>query len=945
MNSGSLLVAVDYTRHDLFVISSNVFIETVVRPLYPGALPSVLPLRLAKADRSVVFVGCLAHRPHQQGKQKLFLSHNLASDLGLHENDQVDCTPLLNIPRATKVFVSPLTVDDSEVVEQNALRIENQLLQNVQVVFPKMVITATIYAGAHAKVIVQKIEEGEGMEITQGCASMFEGTNFIVAVRPRQDSSEANKEVLQRPRWGFFRCSPMLESANLGSKGVHQTEGNASQWVISVHPNTAKSLYWMNQEHLKFSALDLQTLSTLEDAKLTPSFLRANMGKARVVLDESAPHDERVAIAHASFVDQTTTVLVIPEEAASGSAEKEDATAHPADVVPKESPETSPPCSALPLSEASLSIEKLSEVHGDVPCELLEHLRYTFERTQWTGGNVLLCGSKGCGKSTLVSCVLKVLPTVHTVVVECTAGKQLLPKLRAALVECVLCAPSVLVLDDFDTIAPEQKDGNVQAMTAVTKATLEAFLTTSSTLLSTAACKHVVIVATCTHRESINSCFRSAAFFEKFIVLNTLNRNTRRLMLKQLFQKVTDKDLGKMAALMDNYTPFDITQVSLRIKSKLDSVGSKEGDGSFLEHVEYAVSTFTPLAHTDIKFLKGEKLNWASIGGLSEAKKVLYDTLILPMRHPNLFARLPLKTRNGILLYGASGCGKTFIVEALVNAENINCIVVNGPEVFGKYIGQSEQKIRDVFERAQAAAPCVVFFDEFDSIAPQRGIDNSGVTDRVVNQLLCYLDGVEGRKDVYVVAASSRPDLIDAALLRPGRLDKAVFCAIPSHSDRFSILKNLFEKLSVTFDDTTLNHFAELTVNWTPADLAAMVSTANSFVSQRIIATLSANAAAADDELQESDGSNAFFIAHVGPNTSRDKVVDSIRRSIQGQRNLASHLNIKEVLSSKDVLEAIESTRPSLSERDILKQKRIHDIFSKKAPTPVVEAGTKLTYY
>ncbi|CCW60745.1 unnamed protein product [Phytomonas sp. EM1] len=934
MNSGSLLVAVDYTRHDLFVIAPEALIENIVKPLYARAPPAVLPLRLTKEDGSVVFVGCLTQKPHQQGKHKLFFSHTMASDLGLRENDQVNCTSLLNVPLATKVFVSPLTVDDSEVVEQNAMRIENQLLRNVQVVFPNMIITTTLYAGAHAKVIVQKIEEGDEREITQGCASMFEGTHFIVAVRPRQDLNKDDQEQSQRPRWGFLRCSPMLRGGSLGSDGLHPPDGDASQGVVAVHPSTAERFCWGDLKHDKFSALDLQTLSTLEDTKLTPSFLRAHKEKVRVVLDESVPHDGRVAIAYASFVDQATTVLVMPEDAESGAGT----------AALNESPEAQPRPSELPPSEAGLSVEQLSEVHGDVPCELRDHLRCVFEHPQRAGGNVLLCGGKGCGKTTVVSCVLKALPNVHAVVVECTAGKQFSPKLHAALVECVLCAPSVLVLDGFDTIAPEQKETNVQAMTAATKATLEAFLTTNSTLLSTAAHKRVVIVATCTNREAINTCFRSAACFEKFIVLNALNRNSRHALLRQLFPKVTEEHVGKMAALMDNYTPFDVKQVSFRIKNKLGSAGYKEGDDSFVGHVEQAVSTFTPLAHTGIKFLKGEKQNWASIGGLSEAKKVLYDTLVLPMKHPNLFARLPLKTRSGILLYGASGCGKTFIVEALMNAENINCIVVNGPEVFGKYIGQSEQKIRDVFERAQAAAPCVVFFDEFDSIAPQRGIDNSGVTDRVVNQLLCYLDGVEGRKDVYVVAASSRPDLIDAALLRPGRLDKAVACPIPSHSDRLSILKNLFEKLSVTFDDATLNHFATLTVNWTPADLTAMASTANSLVSQRIISTLSANAAVAHDDLQGHDGSSEFFVAHVGQNTSRDKVVDSIRRAIQGQRNVTSHLNIKEVLSSKDVLEAIASTRPSLSEKDILKQKRIHDIFSKKSPASPVEAGSKLTY-
>jgi SpoVK/Ycf46/Vps4 family AAA+-type ATPase len=363
------------------------------------------------------------------------------------------------------------------------------------------------------------------------------------------------------------------------------------------------------------------------------------------------------------------------------------------------------------------------------------------------------------------------------------------------------------------------------------------------------------------------------------------------------------------------------------------------------------VRSFTPLAHTGISFLKGDKVSWESIGGLEEAKKVLYNTLVLPTKHPQLFARLPLKTRSGILLYGPSGCGKTFILESLINAENLHCIVINGPEVFGKYIGQSEQKIRDVFERAQAAAPCVVFFDEFDSVAPQRGADDSGVTDRVVNQLLCYLDGVEGRKDVFVVAASSRPDLIDAALLRPGRLDKAVVCPVPSEDDRVAILRSLLSKTSAHFSDDELRQVAQRTEKWTPADLSAMVSSANTLVNMRFMENLTKQAAersanAAGSHLS-GDGEDGFVIANLGDGVTREKVTDALKPLVLAAGGAtggaASGGEAAEQMTMDDLWKSVETTRPSLSEKDIQKHERIHAMFSKgKTAPPPKSPGTRL---
>ena len=182
---------------------------------------------------------------------------------------------------------------------------------------------------------------------------------------------------------------------------------------------------------------------------------------------------------------------------------------------------------------------------------------------------------------------------------------------------------------------------------------------------------------------------------------------------------------------------------------------------------------------------------------MGDAKEALFEAIELPLRYAKLVAKAPLRLRTGVLLYGPPGCGKTHAVRAAVAAAGVRFIGVKGPELLNKYIGASEEAVRNTFARAQAAAPCVLFFDEFDSIAPQRGAgsDSTGVTERTVNQLLTELDGVEKLQGVCVIAASNRPDLIDTALLRPGRLDRLIYCGFPSRDERAEVLAALFAKV------------------------------------------------------------------------------------------------------------------------------------------------------
>jgi len=228
-----------------------------------------------------------------------------------------------------------------------------------------------------------------------------------------------------------------------------------------------------------------------------------------------------------------------------------------------------------------------------------------------------------------------------------------------------------------------------------------------------------------------------------------------------------------------------------------------------------------------------------SVGGLRLAKAALEEALSLPSKFPAIFSKAPLRLRTGALLYGPPGCGKTLLARAAVRASGMRLITVKGPELLNKYIGQSEAGVRSAFRRAASAKPCALFFDEFDAIAPRRGHDTTGVTDRVVNAFLTELDGVESLEGVVVLAATSRPDLIDPALLRPGRLDRALFCPFPSKTERLEILTALLG-FGATESETEsaesrldLASVAARTEGFSGADLRGILSDAALFAERR----------------------------------------------------------------------------------------------------------------
>ena len=215
-------------------------------------------------------------------------------------------------------------------------------------------------------------------------------------------------------------------------------------------------------------------------------------------------------------------------------------------------------------------------------------------------------------------------------------------------------------------------------------------------------------------------------------------------------------------------------------------------------------------------------VKWEDVGGSKEIQQELKEAIEWPLKYPDAFKRIGVKAPKGILLYGPPGTGKTLLAKAVASESESNFILVRGPELLNKFVGESEKGIRKIFEKARQASPAIIFFDEIDSIAPHRGLSHdSQVTERVVNTLLSEMDGLEELNDIIILAATNRPDMIDAALLRPGRFDRLLFVGAPSKEERLEILK-IHTKNMPLAKDVNLTKLADKTEGYTGADLEAL---------------------------------------------------------------------------------------------------------------------------
>lgn len=570
----------------------------------------------------------------------------------------------------------------------------------------------------------------------------------------------------------------------------------------------------------------------------------------------------------------------------------------------------------------------------------------------------LLTSFKGVGKTTIshaVSSSFSGSPYfVYVKTVGCSVlrGKRhetLQKEWELICQEMIFRSPSVLIFDDLDSICgvflgPEGENGHdAMYFYKVSQVFIE--------MVESLRPHRVSIIVTANSWNSLNPSLTKTDglhLFAASLHLKVPDKMQRQDILRVACGKrklrVDDEVLEMVSGRTEGYVARDLMTLVERSHLHMITDNSQQ---LTMENLETVLNCLTPISLRGLNMHpKGDgNLSWENIGGLKEQKQLLKETFLWPTLYPHLLKECPIRPVCGVLLYGAPGTGKTLLASALASEAKVNFISIKGPELLSKYIGASEQAVRDVFQRAQSAKPCVIFFDEFDSMAPRRGHDSTGVTDRCVNQLLTLLDGVETDcSGVAVLAATSRPDIIDPALLRPGRLDRSVQCDIPDESARLAILKAVSRNLEFS-GDVDLSEVAKKTENFTGADLQALLYTAQLSAFQGIS---TGTQDVGDDG--DMDFSKVTYVPsmtkgwqkldkslfHLLTESEREEIRGALCR--RGEDDEVTRNSIKGgsvIVSRTDVEDALRNTRPSLSHLELNRFMGIYDSFRNGGSVPL----------
>jgi transitional endoplasmic reticulum ATPase len=448
---------------------------------------------------------------------------------------------------------------------------------------------------------------------------------------------------------------------------------------------------------------------------------------------------------------------------------------------------------------------------------------------------VLFYGPPGTGKTLLARAVANETGAYFITI----NGPEIMSKfygesearLREIFKEAEENAPAIIFIDEIDAIAPKREEVTGEVERRVVAQLLA--------LMDGLKGRGQVIVIGATNRpNAVDPALRRPGRFDREIAFPVPDKRARKEILQVHTRNMPladDVNLDELADVTHGFTGADLAALCReaamralrRFLPKLDLSKSsvppevlkelKVTRQDFLD----ALKDIQPSALREV-YVEVPEVHWSDIGGLEDVKQQLREAVEWPLKYPDTFKRLGIDPPKGVLLYGPPGCGKTLLAKAVATESEANFIAVKGPEVLSKWVGESERAIREIFSKARQAAPCVVFFDEIDSIVPRRGYRyDSGVTDRIVNQLLTEMDGLEKLEGVVVIGATNRPDILDPALLRPGRFDRLVYVPPPDRAARLEILKVHTRRMPLA-EDVDLERIAETTEGYTGADLAAL---------------------------------------------------------------------------------------------------------------------------
>jgi len=533
------------------------------------------------------------------------------------------------------------------------------------------------------------------------------------------------------------------------------------------------------------------------------------------------------------------------------------------------------------LEEVKARIREIVELPMKHP-ELFKHLGIEPPK------GILLYGPPGVGKTLLAKALANEIGAYFIAI----NGPEIMSKfygeseqrLREIFKEAEENAPSIIFLDEIDAIAPKREE----VVGEVEKRVVAQLLALMDGLKERG---KVIVIGATNRPEAIDPALRRPGRFDREIEIPPPDKRARKEILLVHTRNVPladDIDLNKIAEMTHGYTGADLAALVKEAAMSALRRFIKEGGidlnqpipaeklaklkvtfNDFLEAMKVVHPTLMREVYVEVP-----EVRWDDIGGLDHVKQQLRESVEWPLKHPEVFEKMGIKPPKGILLFGPPGCGKTLLAKAVATESGANFIAIKGPEILSKWVGESEKAVREIFRRARQVAPAVVFFDELDAIAPARGYrhDTSGVTDRIVNQLLAEMDGIVPLKNVFVIGATNRPDILDPALLRPGRFDRIIYVPPPDRKTRLEILKVHTRNVPLA-NDVDLEKIASLTEGYSGADIEALV---------------------------------------------REAVMLALRERLEARP-----------ISMKYFLEALKVVKPSLSRDIILRYERLHDELKK----------------
>lgn len=483
-------------------------------------------------------------------------------------------------------------------------------------------------------------------------------------------------------------------------------------------------------------------------------------------------------------------------------------------------PDSSRVIPAVDVSTPEMQVEELKGAQPQA-AKLTEWLKLALDephllKTLGAGTNlgVLVSGPAGVGKVTLVRavCAGRRLVQLDGPAVGALAAEDRLRAVSTAVTK-VSEGGGVLLITDVDALLPE------------TPEPVAALILTE--LRRAVATDGVALIATSARPDQIDARLRSPELCDRELGVPLPDAGTRKALLEALLKKVptSDLDLDAIAARTPGFVVADLAALMREAALRAASRASTDGRPPKLNQDDLigALSVIRPLSRSASEEVAVGSVTLADVGDMVEAKQALTEAVLWPLQHPDTFSRLGVDPPRGVLLYGPPGCGKTFVVRALASTGQLSVHAVKGSELMDKWVGSSEKAVRELFRRARDSAPSLVFLDEVDALAPRRGQSfDSGVTDRVVAALLTELDGIDPLRDVVVLGATNRPDLIDPALLRPGRLERLVFVEPPDADARREILRTAGKSIPLS-SDVDLDAVAAGLDGYSAADCVALL--------------------------------------------------------------------------------------------------------------------------